>query len=277
MLITFSGAGIEAVNFSAIANAAAPNTSNSHFLLPRVPSLVTCPCSQVTLNDEADPTHPSTKRRIAHVKGAPERLIPRCRLQVVDDDIDATQPCDTSFWMEAAAGLSRKGLRCLALCRMDVAADTVDIGVRDITEGDPMLTMGCLVAILDPPRPECIKAISECHDAGIVVKMITGDHPETAAAIGRMLGLVEGEDAEVHTGPQVDAMPDSELSQVVQRCNVFARANPETKIRVVRALQRNGQIASMTGDGVNDAPALKAANIGVAMGITGTDVSKEVG
>jgi P-type E1-E2 ATPase len=104
--------------------------------------------------------------------------------------------------------------------------------------------------------------------------MITGDHPKTALAIGAALGLAPP-DGEVHTGPEVDAMSDAELKAVVLTCNVYARASPENKIRIVKALQSHGQIVSMTGDGVNDAPSLKAANIGVAMGITGTDVSKE--
>mmetsp|Transcript_24240 Transcript_24240/g.58096 ORF Transcript_24240/g.58096 Transcript_24240/m.58096 type:complete len:520 (-) Transcript_24240:60-1619(-) len=143
----------------------------------------------------------------------------------------------------------------------------------------PFLTMVGLVAILDPPRPEAIEGVKVATKAGIVVKMITGDHPATATAIAKMLSIVppnsSDKDVSTFTGPQLDAMDDDALDSVVLGCNVFARASPENKIRIVKSLQRMGQVSSMTGDGVNDAPALKAANIGVAMGITGTDVSKE--
>jgi magnesium-transporting ATPase (P-type) len=213
------------------------------------------------------------------VKGAPDRLIPRCLRQVCDSGIDdawTTAPMDEAFWQAEVSALSRKGLRVLALCRGELPSGVAasDLSSSTITGGTVVLTMVCLVAILDPPRDEAVTAIAEAHSAGISVKMITGDHRDTALAIGRMLHIAdEGHCA--YTGLELDAMSDAQLDAVVMGCNVFARASPENKIRIVKALQRLGQVCSMTGDGVNDAPALKAANIGVAMGITGTDVSKE--
>jgi magnesium-transporting ATPase (P-type) len=132
-----------------------------------------------------------------------------------------------------------------------------------------------LCAIVDPPRPECIDAIAEAHGAGIRVTMITGDHRDTALAIGATLGLVDAEHDSAITGPELDAMSDEEMKAAVMKYNVFARSSPENKIRIVKALQSQGEVCSMTGDGVNDAPALKAADMGVAMGKEGTDVARE--
>lgn len=128
---------------------------------------------------------------------------------------------------------------------------------------------------MDPPRPECVDAISESHGAGVRVAMITGDHKDTALAIGAMLGLVDEEHNEAITGPELDAMADDEIKVAVKKYNVFARASPQNKIRIVKALQAQGEVCGMTGDGVNDAPALKAADMGVAMGKEGTDVARE--
>jgi Ca2+-transporting ATPase len=130
-----------------------------------------------------------------------------------------------------------------------------------------------LQGMIDPPRPEAISAVQACHAAGITVKMITGDHHGTAAAIGRQLGLTADDTAV--TGAQIQMIPDEELKTVVLKSNIFARVAPEHKLRLVQALQAHSQVVAMTGDGVNDAPALKQSNIGVAMGITGTAVSKE--
>ena len=215
--------------------------------------------------------------RVLHLKGAPERLLPLCKLSVAGDDVGAPgEAIDAALWEGKAAEMSGKGLRVLACARWVPPASwsAGELSVPWVAGGGASLTLVGLIAILDPPRPECIEAIHRFHDAGIVCKMITGDHPRTALAIGVALGLTE-KDGKVFTGPQVDGMSDSELAQEVLTCNVYARASPDNKIRIVKALQANGQIVSMTGDGVNDAPSLKAANIGVAMGITGTDVSKE--
>lgn len=217
--------------------------------------------------------------RLAHFKGAPERILPLCGFAVRGENVGAAPvPIDRQWWFAKASELAAKGLRTIALARWVLPADydvsNFTVAGVTATEAAPVLTIVGIIAILDPPRAECVVAIREFHSAGIVVKMITGDHPKTALAIGAALGLTTI-DGEVHTGPEVDAMSDAELAAVVLTCNVYARASPENKIRIVKALQSHGQIVSMTGDGVNDAPSLKAANIGVAMGITGTDVSKE--
>jgi len=210
------------------------------------------------------------------VKGAADKLNDLCRDQVVGDDINQTSELDREYWAQKAADLSSLGLRVLALCvaRIDENEDLDDIDASFILRRPKFLTMVGLVAILDPPREECIDSIAEAHAAGIMVKMITGDHAQTALAIGYMLGIAH-ENGIVYTGPQLDEMGPEKLKDVVKECNIFARSSPENKIQIVQALQEIGEVASMTGDGVNDAPALKAANIGVAMGVTGTDVSKE--
>merc|ERR1712176_874306 len=138
-----------------------------------------------------------------------------------------------------------------------------------------MGTMVGLCAIQDPPRPECIDAIAEAHRAGVRVAMITGDHKDTAIAIGSTLGLVDEKYPSGVTGPELDAMNEDELKEAVLKYNIFARSSPENKLQIVKALQAQKQVSSMTGDGVNDAPSLKQADMGVAMGLEGTDVARE--
>jgi magnesium-transporting ATPase (P-type) len=163
-------------------------------------------------------------------------------------------------------------MRVLALASKP-APGAEEIGETDAEGGFELLG---LAGMADPPREEAIEAISACHDAGITVKMITGDHAGTAAAIGRQVGLIGDDEADgAVTGRELDGLSEEELAKIAERTNVFARVAPEHKLRLVVALQKNGEVAAMTGDGVNDAPALKQADIGVAMGITGTDVSKE--
>jgi len=219
---------------------------------------------------------PGAEDRTMLVKGAADRLVDICKDQYVDDDTARRAPIDRDFWHERVSALSSRGLRVLALCEatLDESVDVEDLEPEFVADQAPFLTMVGLVAILDPPRKECMPSIRQAHEAGVVVKMITGDHADTALAIGNMLGIAE-KDGLVYTGPELDAMSEEELQAVVKDCNIFARASPENKIQIVHALQAVGEITSMTGDGVNDAPALKAANIGVAMGIAGTDVSKE--
>ena len=221
-------------------------------------------------------------RYIVHAKGAPDRMIPLCKYQAKAGIVDSNmvENIDAVYWTEQIAILSSHGLRVLALTRGSIPSSDVSEGENLGPEfingrGQPWLTMVGLCAIIDPPRPECVDAIKVAHGAGVRVAMITGDHKDTAVAIGTMLGIVTDEYSEAVTGPEMDAMSDDELRLAVMTINVFARASPENKIRIVKALQAEGQVASMTGDGVNDAPALKAADMGVAMGKEGTDVARE--
>lgn len=218
---------------------------------------------------------------IVHVKGAPDRMIPLCKYQAKNGSFkkDDLEPCDSKYWIEQIAILSSHGLRVLALTRGTMPKGSVEkgqqLGPEFVERGEPWLTIVGLCAIMDPPRPECVQAIKEAHGAGVRVAMITGDHKDTALAIGSMLGLVDREHSEAITGPEMDSMTDEELRIAAQTYNVFARSSPQNKIRIVKALQAEGDISGMTGDGVNDAPALKAANMGVAMGKEGTEVARE--
>jgi len=202
------------------------------------------------------------------LKGAPDRLLDRCPIQSHGDD--ATEPLDRTFWEQQIEELSNQGLRVLAAAVRDVDSGKGELGMDDV-ETD-MVFLG-LVGIIDPPRPEAIEAIKACHQAGIRVKMITGDHAGTAKSIGREMGIGDGEHA--LTGTELETASDEDLLQLVRDNDIFARTSPEHKLRLVRALQANGDVVAMTGDGVNDAPALKRADVGVAMGIKGTEATKE--
>jgi magnesium-transporting ATPase (P-type) len=216
---------------------------------------------------------------VIYVKGAPDRMVSLCDKQAKAGLIGETEPIDKDFWIEQIAILSSHGLRVLALLRGTLDKGVVSEGEQlkpeFVRDREPWLTFVGLCAIVDPPRPECVVAIEEAHHASVRVAMITGDHKDTALAIGAQLGLVDAEHPNAITGPELDAMSDDEMKKAVMTYNVFARASPENKIRIVKALQSQGQVASMTGDGVNDAPALKAADMGVAMGKEGTDVARE--
>ncbi len=208
-------------------------------------------------------------QRVVLVKGAPDRVLDRCATELGAQGRPA--PLDRAFWDSAIDELGDEGLRVLAAAARpaDPAMDELDHD--DLTD----LVLVGLVGIVDPPRPEAIEAIATCHQAGIRVKMITGDHAGTAAAIAREMGITGDEAAEAITGAELEAVSDERLRTVVGRTDTFARTSPEHKLRLVRALQRNGEVVAMTGDGVNDAPALKRADVGVAMGIKGTEATKE--
>jgi magnesium-transporting ATPase (P-type) len=217
---------------------------------------------------------------VIHVKGAPDRMVPLCDKQAKAGCIGETEPIDRDYWIEQIAILSSHGLRVLALLRGSAPKGTIkqgeQLGPEFVQrESGQWLTMVGLCAIMDPPRPECVAAVQLANRAGVRVAMITGDHKDTALAIGSMLGLVNEKQSGAITGPEMDAMGDEEIKQAVQKYNIFARASPQNKIRIVKALQAQGEVAGMTGDGVNDAPALKAADMGVAMGKEGTDVARE--
>jgi magnesium-transporting ATPase (P-type) len=206
-------------------------------------------------------------RHVILVKGAPDRLLDRSVSELGSEG--AHQSLDRAWWDRQIDELSGEGLRVLAAARRD------DPGVRDALSLDDVreLVFIGLVGIVDPPRPEAIEAIATCRRAGINVKMITGDHAGTASAIGLEMGIGDGVTA--ISGIELEAASDDELRDIVDRHDVFARTSPEHKLRLVTALQANGEVVAMTGDGVNDAPALKRADVGVAMGIKGTEATKE--
>ena len=201
------------------------------------------------------------------VKGAPERLLDICQQERSDT---GERAIEVDTWRRMANDTAAKGLRLLALACKRAAPQGERLDFADIEHGFTMLG---LVGIVDPPREEAVRAVEECHAAGIRVKMITGDHAETARAIGAQLAIGTGKPA--LTGAEVALMDDAALKRVAMEVDVFARASPEHKLRLVQALQDGGQVVAMTGDGVNDAPALKRADVGVAMGQKGTEAAKE--
>lgn len=210
-------------------------------------------------------------RTLVHMVGAPDRLLDRCTHQRGPDGTPV--PIDRDLWESTIDDLGGQGLRVLAAAERSADEGATTLSTDDVEGG--LVFLG-LVGIVDPPRPEAIKAIEDCHRAGIRVKMITGDHVGTAVAIARELGIVKGTDeARALTGAELEAMSQEELRTRVQDVDVFARTSPEHKIRIVRALQSHGEVVAMTGDGVNDAPALTRADIGIAMGIKGTEATKE--
>ena len=201
-------------------------------------------------------------------KGAPDVLLARCvRMMTADGDVELTDEMRKRI-ARANDDFSRQGLRVLAFANRTV--DSADVTFDD--ERD--FTFVGLTAMVDPPRMESAQAVADAKRGGIRTVMITGDHKVTAAAIGRSVGIFEDGDIALE-GTELDAMTDEQLDEILPKVSVYARVSPEHKIRIVSAWQRRGCIVSMTGDGVNDAPALKRADVGVAMGITGTEVSKD--
>ena len=203
------------------------------------------------------------------VKGAPEVILEHCDRQQTASGQAAS--LDRAHFMQASDRLAAQGERVLALAWIENPG--VKVGGLAPADLPKTLVLLGLVGLLDPPRKEAIEAVKECHDGGIRVTMITGDHKITAAAIAKMLGIGDGKTA--ITGGEIEDMDTATLQERVRDVDVFARASPEHKLRLVKAIQANKQIVAMTGDGVNDAPSLKKADIGVAMGIKGTEVTKE--
>ena len=204
--------------------------------------------------------------RLLISKGAPEVIIAGCNRWIDGSGVRSLSGPQRDWWLEQARRLAASGLRVLAFaCAPHHPSPDHPL--------ENQVLLG-LMAQLDPARPEVSHAVATCRAAGIRPVMITGDHPLTARAIGTTIGLTDA-DGEVVLGRELEAFDDRQLREAVARCNVYARVAPEQKLRIVKALQANGQVVAMTGDGVNDAPALKQAHIGVAMGITGTEVSKE--
>ncbi len=216
-----------------------------------------------------------TASRVSYVKGAVEKVMARCSHELTADG--SVAPINRSWIEDAATEMAVQGLRVLGFARKELPPDTDEI-THEHVEGD-LVFLG-LQGMIDPPRAEAMEAIAACHTAGIRVKMITGDHALTAAAIAYQLNLRPPnctciDDIRPIDGTQLAAITDADLMDTAEQATVFARVTPEQKLRLVNALQARSQVVAMTGDGVNDAPALRQADIGVAMGITGTEVAKE--
>ncbi|MDO6710548.1 cation-transporting P-type ATPase [Aliiglaciecola sp. 2_MG-2023] len=212
--------------------------------------------------------HDHEQHAFAFIKGAPEQILAMCENQRGADG--STEPLDKNYWNEQSESIAALGQRVLAFAVKSMPPEHSVLEHQDITGS---ITLLGLVGMIDPPRQEAIEAVAECHRAGIQVKMITGDHTKTAAAIGKQIGLHNLE--KVLTGADLDQLDDTQLRQIVLDCDIFARTSPEHKLRLVMALQSHGMTVAMTGDGVNDAPALKRADAGIAMGQKGSEAAKE--
>jgi len=212
--------------------------------------------------------HQVEGKKMLYTKGATDQLLKRCTHYLYKGEIKKIDEKFKNTVELANQGMARKALRVLGFAYKEIDE------YSKLSEEENNLIFTGLVGIIDPPREEVKSAIKICHKAGIRTVMITGDHKLTAIAIGKELGIIS-KDTQAIDGGEIETLSDEEFIEKVKKTNVFARVSPKHKVRIVKALQELGEIASMTGDGVNDAPALKQADIGVAMGITGTDVSKE--
>lgn len=204
---------------------------------------------------------------IIYIKGAPDKLL---NMADLEQCVNGVQDIDREYWEDQVLDIARKGQRIIGAAYKIVDKAVDNIEHEDVHDG--IVFLG-ITGIIDPPREEAIEAIRICHEAGITVKMITGDHADTAKAIGKEMGIGDG--IKAIQGRELEVMTDKELEIAAHEYDIFARTSPEHKLRLVKALQTNGSICAMTGDGVNDAPALKTADIGIAMGIKGTEVTKE--
>lgn len=222
------------------------------------------------------------KNGVIYVKGAPEYIFKRCQYQR-EKGVDF--PFDLNFWNKEVHKLAVRGERVVAIAKIEFDDNKKTININDL---DQNLSLIGICGIIDPPRVETIDAVAECLKAKVKVKMITGDHAITALSIANQIGLSDKNEFDsrkevsfdfekkVLTGTEIDQLSDLELTNKIENINVFARATPMHKLRIVKALQANNEVVAMTGDGINDAPALKQADIGIAMGEKGTDASKEV-
>ena len=195
-------------------------------------------------------------------------MIERCQSERTGNG--GQRPVDRTCWHRRIREIAADGQRTLAVAMKKMPDEATETGFGDIGEG---LVMLGVIGIIDPPRDESLLAVNQCHHAGIVAKMITGDHVETARAIGERLNIGIGKPAV--TGAELEKMDDATLRRTVREADIFARTSPEHKLRLVEALQADGEVTAMTGDGVNDAPALKRADVGLAMGVKGTEAAKE--
>lgn len=213
--------------------------------------------------------HDHAGHAFVYVKGAPERVLELCRAQRSRGE---DRPLDLEYWHRRIEEAAAAGQRVLAAAFRAVEPGKRELLFAEVEQGG--FTLLALFGLIDPPREEAVRAVARCRGAGIRVKMITGDHAVTARAIGAQLGIGDG--VRALTGVELESMDQAALRRAVQEADVFARASPEHKLRLVEALQANGEVVAMTGDGVNDAPALKRADVGVAMGRKGTEAAKEV-
>ena len=207
---------------------------------------------------------------IGYIKGAPEVLLPRCTHAQLDDTL---VPMDQTSWQGAIRKAADTGLRLLAIARLQDAPALDQPGMLECSATQAPLVLLGVVGIMDPPRPEVAQAVRQCRHAGIRIKMITGDHAATALAIARQIDL--DDHLQVVTGTELAEMDQATFQKTAQNVQVFARTTPQDKLRLVEALQHQGEVVAMTGDGVNDAPALERADVGIAMGLRGTEVAKE--
>ena len=212
--------------------------------------------------------HDHRGRALIYLKGAPERILEMC---VSQRDREGSTDLDSAYWQRVMDETAAEGMRLLAVAVREESAAVSALAFDDVERGGFELL--AVFGLSDPPREDAIEAVARCRSAGIRVKMITGDHAATATAIGIQLGL--GETVRAMTGAEIERLDDEALREVVTDVEIFARASPEHKLRLVTALQARGEVVAMTGDGVNDAPALKRADVGVAMGNKGTEAAKE--
>jgi len=211
--------------------------------------------------------HDHARHGFVYLKGAPERVLEMCHQQRMRGEDVAL---DKAYWEACMESMASRGQRLLAIAFKPASSEHQTLDFQDVEDG---LTLLGIVGIIDPPREEATAAVRTCQSAGIRVKMITGDHAITARAIGAQMGIGDG--VTVVNGTELESYDEQQLRDAVQRSDIFARVSPEQKLQLVTALQASGEVVSMTGDGVNDAPALKRADVGVAMGLKGTEVAKE--
>lgn len=212
------------------------------------------------------------KKYVCYTKGAFDIIIKQCRYIQINDQIIELQKDYIDKLNEVNNQFATRGYRILGICYNEW--DTIDLNTLEHRINKNMIFLG-LAILLDPPRKEAEESVRLCKQAGIIPVMITGDHPVTAKAIAKRIGIIESDEEAVISGKELDEFTDEELQKNVIRTRVYARVSPEHKLKIIKALKENNQIVAMTGDGVNDAPALKFADIGIAMGINGTEVSKE--
>ena len=211
--------------------------------------------------------HDHTGKNFIYIKGAPERILEMCASQQINGD---REDLAVDYWIKSIDDLASHGYRTIAIAYKNVESDKNNLVFQDVNNN---LTLIALFGLIDAPRDEAVQAVAECHSAGIQVKMITGDHKSTAATIANEVGISSRHG--VLTGKDLDQMDDKALAAKVNEVNIYARTTPQHKLRLVEALQANGELVAMTGDGVNDAPALRKANMGIAMGKKGAEVAKE--